>query len=69
VLAAWFLRITLWIDPGWEDARKEVRLLDRIVRPFSRFGEPVGATLGVIEFLWWGFYALSIVVCLAVGLR
>ncbi len=69
MLAAWFVRITLWIDPGWEDARKEVPLLDRIVRPFSRLGEPVGTTLGVVAFLWWGFYALSVIACAALALH
>jgi hypothetical protein len=52
VLGGWFafafLRITLLIDPHWEDARK-VPLLDRIVRPLS--GMP-----GLC--LWWTSWAV-----------
>jgi hypothetical protein len=45
VLALWFIQITLWIDPGWEDARKEVPLLDAMVRPLARF-QPLAECLG-----------------------
>jgi hypothetical protein len=69
LLAAWFVRITLWIDPGWKDARTEVRLLDRIVKPFARFGEPIGEALAALEYLWWGFYALTLIACVALGAR
>ena len=47
--AAFMSADSFWIDPGWEDARKEMPLLDRIARPLS--GE-----LG--QWLWWTCFVL-----------
>jgi hypothetical protein len=69
ILAAWFVRITLWIDPGWKDARKDVPLLDRMIKPFAKFGEPIGQGLALLEYLWYGFYALTLIACVALASR
>jgi hypothetical protein len=60
---------SLWIDPGWKDARKEVPLLDRVLRPFFPFFEAVDAFLGVLSFVYYACFALRLVVCVILALR
>jgi hypothetical protein len=46
---------SLWIDPGWKDARKEVPLLDRVLRPFFPFFKGVEKLLGVLDIAYYAF--------------
>jgi hypothetical protein len=60
---------SLWIDPGWKDARKEVPLLDRMLRPFFPLFEAVDAFLGALSFVYSACFAVGIVVCVVLALR
>jgi hypothetical protein len=69
------LPITVWvsliIDPGWKDARKDVAVLDRVVhaldRRVGRLWRGFVMTLKAINAIWyWGGIVLAV---LAVLLR
>jgi hypothetical protein len=60
---------SLWIDPGWNDARKEVPLLDRMLRSLFPFFEAVDALLGVLSFVYYACFALGLVVCVVLEFR
>jgi hypothetical protein len=60
---------SLWIDPCWKDARKEVPLLERVLRPFFPLFEAIDAILGVVSFVYYACFALGLVVCVVLALR
>jgi hypothetical protein len=45
-----------------------VPLLDRAVRPFSRFSQSIAAGFEVIDYLWYGLYVLTLIAAILLGL-